>query len=97
MEKSNFSVANTTYLLTAISMINEDPVKAKILLRLDNETLDTLKKLSAEDIRLLGNIKTPLMSIKIDSGFMEEMKKICDSQLTSDINKFSNKLMLKAS
>jgi len=103
MSEFNFSVANTSYLMTAINMINEDPVSAKIMLGVNDATLSLLKDLTPEEIRVLGNLRTPLMEIKMDAESIKDLQAACGQTHKTTIkrietlNKLNDRLLLKVS
>lgn len=97
MSECNFTVANTSYLITAINLINEDEILARTLLRLDDETINLLKNLSPEEVRMLGSMNTPLMEIKFDNRILEEFKEAIETKLASSVMKLNDSILLKAS
>lgn len=103
MSEYNFSVANTTYLMTAINMINDDPVMAKIMLGLDDSMIDMLRDLTQEEIRVLCNSRMPLMDVSFDTNFIKHLQDACNpNHKTSikrieNISKLNDRLLLKVS
>lgn len=96
MSNINFSVANTSYLITALNLIDEDPIRAKHILGVDNDTIQTLKNLTPEEVQMLGSIQTPFMEMRLDTHILADLKDACESQLVSKIKKVNDRILLKA-
>lgn len=97
MSTFDFSVANLAYILEARKMIEDDPVKAAIGMRLNTETIETIKNLTSEEISLLSRVQAPLMAMNMDATIIRDMKTVCETPLQSNLNKLNDHLMLIAS